>query len=141
MQIRENFLLHWTLGDISSSYRIFFSFNLYHFPRNSSRNRDQNIFFAPGPWPKYFWLGPVPKFVSEWDQDLKFFLTGSGTKNDWSCSCLVYSLKIPDVHLMSGNCNMRRVGYALQYLSETNIVGLNPNHSSIEWDDVSYWPS
>jgi hypothetical protein len=53
------------------------------------RDRDQNIFdwdrhenlFLKGP-------GPEPKFFSRRDRDEIFFLTATGTKNDWSRSCL-----------------------------------------------------
>jgi hypothetical protein len=56
------------------------------------RNREQNVFdwdrqqnlFLKGP-------GPGPKFFSRRnrDRDGIFFLTGIGTKNDWSRSCLI----------------------------------------------------
>ncbi len=79
-----------------------------------------NFFFWPGPGPKFFVTrtstkifseqdrhqnlflkrpGPTPETFSRRDQDQNFFLagtgTGTGTKNDWSRSCLIKTQKNP----------------------------------------------
>ncbi len=76
-------------------------------------------FFSTGPGAKYCWLGSAPKFVSEWDwdRDLKLFLAGTGTENDWSRSCVVEKL----LFLLIVLAQMHQHQFWLKYVENEHV--------------------
>jgi hypothetical protein len=61
------------------------------FVSDGTGTKTLNFFSSgPRPGPEFFSPAPGPTFFSRRDRDRDqiFFLTGTGTKNDWSRSCL-----------------------------------------------------